>query len=151
MRLSRQLVCLTMAVDAPGFPAILINLLTRLGYRWYPEYTVYEDFRNFNQEQYQAVVVIWDRRDRSITELHTYCGVGVAVDMAVHDATFTAITCLHREHPCLEETGFRYIPYVPTGDETGSDSAAFTHLVRQRNDRSYTAVCTPYVSHHYDP
>jgi hypothetical protein len=33
-----------MAVDATGFPAILVDLLTRLGYHWYPEYTVYEDY-----------------------------------------------------------------------------------------------------------
>ena len=49
-RPATQLVLRTWARDAPGFPAILIALLTRLGYRWYPEYMVYEGFHEFNQE-----------------------------------------------------------------------------------------------------
>ena len=55
-----QLVLRTSARSAPGFPAVLIALLTRLGYRWYPEYMVYEDYREFNQEQYHADVHIYD-------------------------------------------------------------------------------------------
>ena len=54
-----QLVLRTWARDAAGITAILITLLTRLGYRWYPEYMVYEDFREFNQEQYHADVRIF--------------------------------------------------------------------------------------------
>ena len=73
--------------------SILVNLLTRLGYRWYPEYSVYEDFGEFNQEQYLAIAHIWSQEDRSIRELHTFPGVGVTVDMAVHDA------CLHCSDP----------------------------------------------------
>ena len=109
-RPARQVVRLTVASDATGFPAILVDLLTRLGYRWCPEYTVYEDFREFNQEQYHAELRIFDRQDRSITELHTFHGIGVTVDMAVHDAAYTAIAHLRREHNSrLEETAFRYI------------------------------------------
>ena len=58
MRTARQIVRLTYAHDATGFPAILNGLLKTLGYRWYPEYTVYEDYREFNQEQYEAEMVI---------------------------------------------------------------------------------------------
>jgi len=108
-----------MAINATGFPAILVDLLTRLGYRWYPKYTVYEDYREFNQEQYHAVVHIFDRQNNSITELHTFHGVGVIVDMAIHDAAYTAIALLRGEHSHLEETAFRYIPYAPTGDDSG--------------------------------
>ena len=82
------------------------------------------------------MVRIFDRQDRSITELHTFHGVGVTVDMAVHDAAYTAIARLRGEHNSrLEETAFRYITYAHAGDETGY----------------YTAVCTPYVSRRYDP
>ena len=125
-----------MAVNATGFPAILVELLTRLGYRWYPEYTVYEDYRELNQEQYHAEVCIFDRRNNSVTELHTFHGIGVTVDMAVHDAAYTAIAGLRGEYSSrLEHTAFRYIPYAPAGDETGYN----------------TAVCTPYVPRRYDP
>ena len=94
VRPTTQLVHRTWARDAPGFLAILVTLLTRLGYRWYLEYMVYEDFGEFNQEQYHAVVRIFDQRENSITELHTFHGVGVTVDMAVHDAAYAAIVCL---------------------------------------------------------
>src|SRR3989337_4413554 len=99
-----------MALDATGFPAILVDILTKLGYRWYPKYTIYEDYREFNQEQYRAVVRIFDRQNISITELHTFHGVGVTVVMAVHDAAYTAIARLRGEYNSrLEETAFRYI------------------------------------------
>nr|XP_040256468.1 formin-like protein 15 [Aegilops tauschii subsp. strangulata] len=55
MHLATQILRQTMVVDAIGFPAILVHLLTRLGYRWYPEYIFYEDYREFSQEQYRAV------------------------------------------------------------------------------------------------
>ncbi|KAI5016224.1 hypothetical protein ZWY2020_006075 [Hordeum vulgare] len=51
MRPARQHVRLTRATETTGFPAILVDLLTRLGYRWYPEYTVFEDFREYNPMQ----------------------------------------------------------------------------------------------------
>jgi hypothetical protein len=60
MRPARLVVLQTYAHDVPGFPAILNDLLTRLGYRWYPEYTVFEDYGEFNQEQYHAVMIIYD-------------------------------------------------------------------------------------------
>ena len=135
MRPAVQIVRQTWAEDTPGYPAILVDLLTRLGYRWYPQYTVYEDFLEFNQQQYRAKMIILDGSDRPITELHTFLGFGVTVEMAVHEAAYVAITHLRRQYPRLEDSGFRYFPYAPAGDDT----------------RFYEAICTPYVSHRYDP
>jgi hypothetical protein len=84
----------TWARGAPGFPAVLIALLTRLGYRWYPEYMVYEDYREFYQEEYHADVRIYDQRDDSDTELHLFHGIGVTIEMAVHDAAYSAVARL---------------------------------------------------------
>ena len=92
MRPARQLVRQATAAGVTGFPAILINLLTRLGYRWHPEYYVYEDYHEFNQEQYHAEVRIFDGEANSTTVLHTAHGVGMTVDMAVHDAAYAALT-----------------------------------------------------------
>ena len=117
------------------FPAILIALLTRLGYHWFPEYMVYEDFREFNQEQYHADVHIFDLRNDSVTELHTFHGIGMTIDMAVHDAAYFAVARLRGEHSRLDDSEFRYIPYAPAGDDTGY----------------YTAVCAPYERRRYDP
>lgn len=131
-----QLVLRTWARDAPGFPAILVALMTRLGYRWYPEYMVYEEYREFNQEQYYAVVRIYDRQDDSDTELYRFRGSGVTVAMAVHDAAYAAVARLRGEHrDSLDASEFRYIPYAPAGDETGY----------------YSAICAPYESRRYDP
>jgi hypothetical protein len=124
-----------MALESTGFPALLVDLLTMKGYRWYPQYTVYEEYHEFNQENYRAKVVIFDRRDRSINELYTFFGCGVTVEMAVHDAAFVAITRLRGELTGLEDTGFRYFPYVPTRDKT----------------TYYPAVCTPFMARRYDP
>ena len=134
-RPTTQLVRRTLARDTPGFPAVLIALLTRLGYRWYPEYMVYEDYREFNQEQYHADVRIYDRQDDSDNELHLFHGIGVTVEMALHDAAYSAITQLRGQHASLDASEFRYIPYAPTGDATGH----------------YTAICAPYERCRYDP
>ncbi len=150
MRPARQHVRLTQATETTGFPAILVDLLTRLGYRWYPEYTVFEDFREYNQYQYQAEVRIFDQRGGETLERHVFCGIGVSVEMAVHDAAYIAITRLRGAYPHLEESPFRYIPHAPAGDETGSDLTAYASDVRERSDRSYVAVCAPYVTRRYD-
>ena len=42
------------AIGASGSPAVLVEMMTYLGYRWHPEYTVYEEYQDFNQEQYRA-------------------------------------------------------------------------------------------------
>ena len=134
-RPTTQLVLRTSARSAPGFPAILIALLTRLGYRWYPEYMVYEDYREFNQEQYHVDVRIYDQSDDSETVLHLFHGIGVTIEMAVHDAAYSAVARLRGEHSSLDASEFRYIPYAPVGDAAGY----------------YTAVCAPYEPRRYDP
>ena len=46
-----QVVRLTRCLDVPGHTAMLVRVMTETGYRWYPEYTVEEQFRDFNQSQ----------------------------------------------------------------------------------------------------
>ena len=48
-RLQNQVVRLTRCLDVPGHTAMLVRVMVELGYRWYPEYTVEEQFRDFNQ------------------------------------------------------------------------------------------------------
>ena len=84
----RQVVRHTTAIGASGSPAVLAEMMTYLGYRWHPEYTVYEEYQDFNQEQYRAIVHLYSREYDSTTVLHTAHGVGVTIDMAVHDAGY---------------------------------------------------------------
>ena len=54
-----QVVRLTRCLDVPGHTAMLVRVMTEAGYRWYPEYTVKEQFRDFNQSQYLCTVWIF--------------------------------------------------------------------------------------------
>ena len=53
-RVQNQVVRLTRCLDVPGHTAMLVRVMIETGYRWYPEYTVEEQFRDFNQSQYSA-------------------------------------------------------------------------------------------------
>ena len=56
---------------------------------------------DFNQEQYRAVVRIYSPEENSTTVLHTAYGVGVTVDMAVHDAAYACLTRLRWRVPTV--------------------------------------------------
>src|SRR3972149_6480845 len=123
-RPTTQLVLRTYARDVPGFPAVLIALLIRLRYRWCPEYMVYEVYREFNQEQYYAEVRIYDQQGDSDTELYRFHGIGVTIEMAVHDAAYSAVARLRGEHSAtLDDSEYRYIPYAPAAEASGFYSA----------------------------
>ena len=47
-----QVVRLTRCIGVTGHTAMLVRVMIETGYRWYPEYTVEEQFRDFNQSQY---------------------------------------------------------------------------------------------------
>jgi hypothetical protein len=88
-----------------------------------------------NQEQYHADVCIFDQRDNSETELHIFHGIGVTIEMAVHDAAQSAVARLRGEHSSLDASEFRHIPYAPAGDATGY----------------YTTICASYGRRRFDP
>ena len=52
MEPTRQVVRHTTAIGASGSPVVLVEMMTYLGYRWHPEYTVYGEYQDFNQEKY---------------------------------------------------------------------------------------------------
>ena len=45
----RQIVRSTRCLDVRGHPAMLTEMMSFIGYRWYLEYTVEEQFLGFNQ------------------------------------------------------------------------------------------------------
>ena len=47
MERTRQVVRHTTAIGASGSPAVLAEMMTYLGYRSHPEYTVYEEYQDF--------------------------------------------------------------------------------------------------------
>ena len=54
-----QVVRLTRCLDVPGHSAMLVWVIIETGYRWYPEYTVEEQFQDLNQSQYFCTVRIF--------------------------------------------------------------------------------------------
>ena len=50
-RPSRQVVRLTRCIDVPGHTTMLVRVMSVYGYRWYPEYTMEEQYRDFSQSQ----------------------------------------------------------------------------------------------------
>ena len=54
-----QVVRLTRCLDVPGHTAKLVRVMIETGYRWYPEYTIEEQFQDFNQSQYFCTVRIF--------------------------------------------------------------------------------------------
>ena len=78
-----QVFCLNWCLDVPGHTAMLVRVMIETGYRWYPEYTVEEQFRDFNQSQYLCTVRIYPSYPRATEPLHYSYGLRVTVEMAV--------------------------------------------------------------------
>ena len=131
MEPTRQVVRHTTAIGASGSPAVLAEMMTYLGYRWHPEYTVFEEYQDFNQEQYRAIVHLYSREYDSTTVLHTAHGVGVTIDMAVHDAAHAALTRLRGEYQALDTSPFRHIPIASDVGAEGYYTAAYSTVTRE--------------------
>ena len=116
----------TAAIGASGSPAVLADMMTYLGYRWHPEYTVYEEYQDFNQDQYRAIVHLYSQEYDSTTVMHTAHGVGVTIDMVVHDAAYAALTRLRREYRELDTSPFRHIAIASDVGAEGYYTAAYS-------------------------
>ena len=77
------MVHLTRCLDVPGHTAMLVRVMVESGYRWYPEYTIEEQFRDFNQSQYLRTVRIYPSYPGSTEPLHYSNGLGVTIEMSV--------------------------------------------------------------------
>ena len=100
-RVQNQVVRLTRCLDVPGHTAMLVRVMIETGYRWYPEYTVEEQFRDFNQSQYLCTVRIFPSYPGSTEPLHYSYGLGVTVEMAVQDAAYSMMTILRSGLACF--------------------------------------------------
>ena len=126
----RQVVRHTTAIGASGSPAVLVEMMTYLGYCWHPEYIVYEQYQEFNQEQCRAMVHLYSREYDSTIVLHTAHGVGVTIDMAVHDATYAALTRLRGEYRELDTSPFRHIAITYDVGAEGYYAATYSTVTR---------------------
>src|SRR3954466_15693014 len=112
-----QIVRLTRCIGVRGHPATLIEMMSFVGYRWYPEYTVEEQFRDFNQTQYHFIVRIYPHHIGVTQPVLLGHVIGMTENMVVQDAAYSCMTLLREEHAMLRETSFRYIPAALPGEE----------------------------------
>src|SRR4051812_34907871 len=113
----RQIVRLTRCLGVRGHPAMLIAMMSFIGYRWYTEYTVEEQFLDFNQTQYHFIVRIYPHHVGVTQPILLGHGIGRTENMAVKDAAYSCMTLLREEHALLSGTPFRYIPAALPGEE----------------------------------
>ena len=63
--------------------------------------------------------------------LHTAHGVGVTIDMAVHDAAYAALTRLRGEYRELDTSPFRHIAIASDVGAEGYYTAAYSTVTRE--------------------
>src|SRR3954468_14817275 len=73
----RQIVRLTRCLGVRGHPATSIEMMSYVGYRWYPEYTVEEQFHDFNQTQLHCIVRIYPHHVGVTPPIHFGHGIGI--------------------------------------------------------------------------
>ena len=114
-RTQKQMVRLTRCLDVPGHTAMLVRMMSETGYRWYPEYTVEEQFRDFNQRQYFCTVRIYPSYPGATEPLHCSYGLGVTIEMSVQDAAYSMMTIMRARTALLQNTDFCYMPAALPG------------------------------------
>ena len=114
-RSQNQVVRLTRCIGVPGHTAMLVRVMVETGYRWYPEYTVEEQFRDFNQSQYLCTVRIYPSYPGATEPLHCSYGLGVTIEMSVQDAAYSMMTIMRAKTALLQNTDYRYMPAALPG------------------------------------
>src|SRR3954468_16612382 len=102
-RPQNQVVRLTRCIDICRHTTMLVRVMVEAGYRWYPEYTVEEQFRDLKQSQYLCTVRIYPSYPRATEPLHCSYGLGVTIDVRagrslLDDDYHTSQNCLASEH-----------------------------------------------------
>src|SRR3954468_1520004 len=99
----RKIVRLIRCIGVRGHPAMQIKMMSFIGYRWYPEYTVEDKFLDFNQTQYHCIVRIYPHHI-GVTQPSLFGNaIGMTENMAVQDAAYSCMNLLREEHTLLRD------------------------------------------------
>ena len=143
-RTVHQVVRLTRGIDVPGHTAMLVRVMTETGYRWYPEYTVEEQFRDFNQSQFICTVRICTGLMGLVSPWRCPC----------RTLAYSMISIIQAGYASLNDTEFRYLPVArasPEGYYTGfyADAAheepllrTTTEMLEERDRENRAWSCT---------
>ena len=112
-----QIIRLARCIGVCGHPATLIEMMSFVRYRWYPEYTIEKQFHDFNQTQYHCIVWIYPHHVGVTQPILFGHGIGMTENMAVQDAAYSCMTLLREEHDLLRDISFPYITAALLGEE----------------------------------
>uniref|UniRef100_A0A8I6Y700 Uncharacterized protein n=1 Tax=Hordeum vulgare subsp. vulgare TaxID=112509 RepID=A0A8I6Y700_HORVV len=96
---------------------MLVRMMSVAGFRWYPEYTVEEQYRDFNGSQYLCTVRVFPDYPGAEEPIHWSYGLGVTLDMAVQDAAYSMLTIMRARHALLQNSEFCYVLASQPGEE----------------------------------
>ena len=98
---------MTRCEETAGHPALLRDMVTFLGFRWAPEYQVFEHQKEFFQTVYRAVVYIASDDGRRV--VRSFAAMGPSIDMAVQQVAYVALTMLRGDYYGFNDSRFRHI------------------------------------------
>ena len=133
-----QVVRLTRCEEVPGFPALLAAALSSQGSPWFPEYYVYEDYREYGQTQFCCEVHIL--REDGRQDRYRFRGFGMTQEQSVHEAAYVALThyCYDCDYLRAPTSVFRHFPAArerPEGFSVGVYRSA-----QRETDPSYRCL-----------
>ena len=112
---------MTRCEKTTGHPELLRDMVTFLGFRWTPEYQVFEHQKEFSHSVYGAVIYIISDDGRRV--VHSFAAMGPSIDMAVQQVAYVALTVLRGDYYGFDDSRFRHIPRGHLTD----DVAHFNH------------------------
>jgi hypothetical protein len=105
----QQVVRMTQCEDTLGFPTLLREMLSYLGYVRYPEYRVFEVPRGEHQHRYRVVVYV-PADDYRMLPVHSCETTAGSVEMPVQRAAYYMVTMLRSTYTCFDRSPYRYVP-----------------------------------------
>ena len=134
----RRVVRLTHCEDVPGFPALLAAALSSQNAPWFPEYYVYEDYREYGQTQFCCDVHILSEDGR--LDRYLFRGFGMTQEQSVHEAAYVALThyCYDCDYLRAPTSVFRHFPAARDGP--GGLSVGVYRCARLEADPTYRCL-----------
>ena len=105
-----QLVMVTRAEEAEGFPPLLAEMLWRGNFSRRPEYSVFARGLGPGMVDYVATVFIPRRFVEGVTEAHNISAHGTSIEMAIQEVAYKAMAILRQEVIELERHPFTHFP-----------------------------------------
>ena len=134
---SDLVVRLTRCEGVRGFPALFAAALASQGCRWYPEYTVYEEYVPYSQAQFFCKVRVLN--DEGRVE-NVAGGVGMTVEQAVQEAAYNGLSIYRSYCPYLANQASDFCHFPAADDSTSGVYRAVYSSGEMESDSRHRAL-----------